>query len=167
MHCAAWLTVIASAPLSPSLLKHLLTWIHSGRLSTRQAGSDPEARQLWGMESASCIKTDKRRQMNMSRVLSGCTLYSLIWPHPLFLWSECQLGFAWLRNSRIVVFCESSKLCLFRRWLKKDVNYDNKEAECETTLLKKRNKHEKQIISWHKITVPVCFVLFHGHFLQP
>lgn len=102
------------------------------------------------------------------RVLSGCTLYSLTWPHPLFLWSECQLGFAWLRNSRIVVFCESSKLCLFRRWLKKDVNYDNKEAECETTLLKKkRNKHEKQIISWHKITVPVCFVLFHGHFLQP
>lgn len=94
------------------------------------------------------------------RVLSGCTLYSLTWPHPLLLWSECQLGFAWLRNSRIVVFCESSKLCLFCHWLKKDVNYDNKEAECkcETTLLKNpETKQEKLIISWHKITVPVCF----------
>lgn len=73
----AWLTLIASAPLSPSLLKHLLTWIHSGRLSARQAGSDPEAWQLRGMESASCIKNRQTKTNEHVRVLSGCSLYSL------------------------------------------------------------------------------------------
>ncbi len=98
----------------------------------------------WTCQSAQWLHT----------VLSDLTssTVSLIW---------MSTGFCLAEDSRIVVFCESSKLCLFRRWLKKDVNY-NKEAECEceTTLLKNETKQEKQIISWHKITVPVCYFFF-------